>query len=429
MKMETFNTILLVILVALSLILTAYVWTFQPNSLRSDQSVTEEPKTLDGEVKQLADIVQPEHMYVHNNNKHFIFSAKKKEQAFEEELAQWTLTNTRTNSLDVLPETSIELVYPVAVSYSQLNALFQVEGGENVTSNLGDGVFNRVYLEPNEDNTTSLIFVNENQENPLGDVITATAARSIIDIMNDGDLISAVPLSDKNAWNQIYLPNSIQVSDSNVRSETISRSVFADIYMEEPSIRGSDQYIDTNRLKSVQFKNNGQAASYNFLNSSSARIGTTSRADQLQAALNTINSHKGWTNDFNLFAVNGEGSYTFQFRMVRNGYPIFQTNGLSLLSIRMVSNLPDPVSYERTLLHLSATGKSDGAKTLEAQDVLEWLEENQYNKRDIQDVAIGYMLEENDTSAIYKYHMRPSWFVKSQGEWEEVEASDTGGES
>ncbi|MFP7493193.1 two-component system activity regulator YycH [Terribacillus saccharophilus] len=430
MKLDTFNTILLIILVASSLVLTAYVWTFQPNSLRSDQLVTEEPQTLNGTEKQLADILRPQHIYVHNNNNHFVFADKDEEQSFEEELSEWTLTNTKKTSLDELPATSIELVYPVAVSYSQLNALFQVEGAEDVISNLGDGVFNRVYMAPSEDTqTATIIFINERQEDPLEGAVTATVTKNVYNFIQEDNLISAVPLTDKYAWNQIYLPTSIQVNDSNVRSETISRNAFLDIYMEEPSERGPDQFIDTNRLKSVQFRNNGQVASYNYLNSSTGRTGTISRADQLQAAIHAINSHKGWTNDFNLYAVSGEGSTNFQFRMVRNGYPVFQMNGLSLLSIRMESKMPDPVSYERTLLHLSETGKSDGAVTLEAQDVLNWLDENQLNKRDIQDVTIGYTLDENDASSIYRYHMRPSWFVKISGEWDEVESGNMGGES
>ncbi|PAE06882.1 hypothetical protein CHI12_14065 [Terribacillus saccharophilus] len=427
MKLETFNTILLIILVALSLVLTAYVWTFQPNSLKSEGIGTEEPKTLDGLEKQLADVVRPSHTYVHKNDNHFVFYSKINEQTFLDGLSEWNLTDTERKDLPELPDTSIELVYPVAVSFSQLNNLFQVEGAENVTSRLGNGGFTRIYLSPNENGSTGLVFLNEHQENPLENVVTATVTNSIDEILNNEYLTAAVPLSETNAWNQIYLPEKINVSDSIVRSETISRNAFADIYMEDPSIQGSDQYIDTNRLESVQFSNSGQFASYSYSNPSSSSIGTVTRADQLQAAISTINSHKGWTNDFSLYAVSGEGSYTFQFRMVRNGYPVFQANGLSLMSIRMQNNLPDPVSYERTLLNIGTTGNSEGNYSLESKEVQDWIEENQYSRRDIDDVVIGYKLEEYEESEIFKYHMKPCWYVKYQGNWLEVEGSTTGG--
>ncbi|MEC0301658.1 YycH family regulatory protein [Terribacillus saccharophilus] len=427
MKMETFNTILLIILVALSLVLTAYVWTFQPNSLKSEGIGTEEPKTLDGVEKQLADVVRPSHTYVNKNDNHFVFYSKTNEQTFLNGLSEWNLTDIERRDLPELPDTSIELVYPVAVSFSQLNNLFQVEGAENVTSRLGNGGFTRIYLSPNENGSTGLVFLNEHQENPLENVVTATVTNSVDEILNNEYLTAAVPLSETNAWNQIYLPEKINVSDSIVRSETISRNAFADIYMEDPSIQGSDQYIDTNRLESVQFSNSGQFASYSYSNPSSSSIGTVTRADQLQAAVSTINSHKGWTNDFSLYAVSGEGSYTFQFRMVRNGYPVFQANGLSLMSIRMQNNLPDPVSYDRTLLNIGTTGNSEGNYSLESKDVQDWIEDNQYSRRDIDDVVIGYKLEEYEESEIFKYHMKPCWYVKYQGNWLEVEGSTTGG--
>ncbi len=177
----------------------------------------------------------------------------------------------------------------------------------------------------------------------------------------------------------------------------------------------------------MQFSNSGQFASYSYSNPSSSSIGTVTRADQLQAAISTINSHKGWTNDFSLYAVSGEGSYTFQFRMVRNGYPVFQANGLSLMSIRMQNNLPDPVSYDRTLLNIGTTGNSKGNYLLESKEVQDWIEDNQYSRRDIDDVVIGYKLEEYEESEIFKYHMKPCWYVKYQGNWLEVESSTTGG--
>ncbi len=425
--METFNTILLIILVALSLVLTAYVWTFQPNSLKSEGIGTEEPKTLAGVEKQLADVVRPSHTYVNKNDNHFVFYSKTNEQTFLNGLSEWNLTDIERKDLPELPDTSIELVYPVAVSFSQLNNLFQVEGAENVTNRLGNGGFTRIYLSPNENGSTGLVFLNEHQENPLENLVTATVTNSIDEILNNEYLTAAVPLSETNAWNQIYLPEKINVSDSIVRSETISRNAFADIYMEDPSIQGSDQYIDTNRLESVQFSNSGQFASYSYSNPSSSSIGTVTRADQLQAAISTINSHKGWTNDFSLYAVSGEGSYTFQFRMVRNGYPVFQANGLSLMSIRMQNNLPDPVSYDRTLLNIGTTGNSEGNYSLESKEVQDWIEDNQYSRRDIDDVVIGYKLEEYEESEIFKYHMKPCWYVKYQGNWLEVESSTTGG--
>nr|WP_318539925.1 two-component system activity regulator YycH [Terribacillus saccharophilus] len=280
MKMETFNTILLIILVALSLVLTAYVWTFQPNSLKSEGIGTEEPKTLAGVEKQLADVVRPSHTYVNKNDNHFVFYSKTNEQTFLNGLSEWNLTDIERKDLPELPDTSIELVYPVAVSFSQLNNLFQVEGAENVTNRLGNGGFTRIYLSPNENGSTGLVFLNEHQENPLENLVTATVTNSIDEILNNEYLTAAVPLSETNAWNQIYLPEKINVSDSIVRSETISRNAFADIYMEDPSIQGSDQYIDTNRLESVQFSNSGQFASYSYSNPSSSSIGTVTRADQ-----------------------------------------------------------------------------------------------------------------------------------------------------
>ncbi|MFP7170588.1 two-component system activity regulator YycH [Terribacillus sp. 7520-G] len=431
MKLETFNTILLVILVAVSLILTAYVWTFQPNSLKSEGIGTEEAKTLNGVEKQLADVVRPTHVYVHNGDNHFVFNSKEEEQSFIDELSDLTLTNTKNDSLDELPKTSVELVYPVTIAYSQLNALFTVEGAENVTSRLGNGGFTNLYLEPNEDDTTDLIFVNERQENPLQNVVRATVTDNIQNtILDEDSLTAAVSLSgtDTDDLNQIYLPQEIVVKDSNVRGETISRNVFADIYMDNNyTIQGTDQYTDSNLLEMIKFSNNGQFASYQY-NSTSPGAGTTSRAEQLQAAIHTINNHKGWTDDYNLFAVSGESNFTFQFRMMNDGYPVFQTKGLSLMTIRMQSTLSEPVSYERTLLNLGVSGGSRGNYSLKAQQVKDWINEKEYNPRDIQDVVIGYQLEDSD-SDIYKYHLKPSWYVKYDGEWNEVGDSETGGES
>jgi regulatory protein YycH of two-component signal transduction system YycFG len=427
MKLETFNTILLVILVALSLVLTAFVWTFQPNGFESVKNVTEEPQTLDGTERQLADLVRPNHTYINEQRNHFVFSSKDKERAFVNGLAEWTLTNMKQVELTSLPDTNIELVYPVTISYSQLNTLFQVEGANSDTSSLGNNGFTRIYLSSNEDNTTQLIFLNEDADNPLENVVTATVVTSISDVINNKeDLVAAVPLAENEPsdWNQIYLPQNLQIENRVVRSETISRNVFSDIYLDEPITLG-DQYIDSNHLESVKISNNGNYGIYYTNRTSSTRA--ASRAEQLQAAIRAVNSHKGWTNDFRLYGVLGKGNYTFEFRMMQNGFPVFQQNKLSLLSIQMQYGHPDPGRYERTLLNISSTsGRPDGKKALTAQEVKDWVADNNYITRDIEDVVIGYQLEEFD-SDIYKYKLIPYWYVEFEGRWIEVGDNTTGG--
>jgi regulatory protein YycH of two-component signal transduction system YycFG len=430
MKLETFNTILLVFLVALSLVLTAFVWTFQPNGFKSEKIGTEEPQTLDGAEKQLADLVRPSHTYINEKGNHYVFASKDEaEQTFVNGLSEWTLTNMKQGELSSIPDTSIELVYPVAISYSQLNTLFQVEGANSDTNSLGNNVFTRMYLSSNADNTTQLIFLNENAENPLGSVVTATAVNSISDVINNKEnLLAAEPLAENeaNVWDQIYLPQRLQIDNRVFRSETISRSVFSDIYLDDPITLG-DQYIDSNRLESVKFSNNGNYGIY-YSNPTSSTVRAASRAEQLQAAIHAINSHKGWTNDFRLYDVLGKGNFTFEFRMVQNGYPVFQQNKLSLLSIQMQSNHPDPGRYERTLLNLSSTGQPDGEKTLTAQEVKNWVADNNYISGDIEDVVVGYKLEEFE-SEIYRYKMTPYWYVEFDGRWIEVGDNATGGTS
>ncbi|QXE01679.1 YycH family regulatory protein [Terribacillus sp. DMT04] len=428
MKLETFNTILLVILVALSLVLTAFVWTFQSNGFESDNLITEEPQTLDGTEKQLADLVRPSHVYINEENNHFVFASKDDtEEAFVNGLSEWTLTNLKQSELSSIPDTSIELVYPVTISYSQLNTLFQVEGTNSDTSSLVNGEFTRIYLSNNDDNTTTLIFLNETLDNPLENVVTATVVNSVNDVINDKeDLLAAVPLAENqsNAWDQIYLPQNLQIENRVVRSETVSRDEFSNIYLDDPITLG-DQYIDSNRLESVKFSNNGNYGTYYTNRTSSTRA--ASRAEQLQAAIHAINSHKGWTNNFRLYDVAGKGNFTFEFRMILDGYPVFQQNKLSLLSIQMQYGHPEPGRYERTLLNISSTsGRPDGEKTLTAQEVKNWISDNNYISRDIQDVAVGYQLEEFD-SDIYKYKLSPYWYIEVDGRWIEVGDNTAGG--
>lgn len=92
MKRETFKTIILTILIAISLVFTWNIWMFQP--VMQDQAdagtkVVETKKISSDEPRSLIDVVKPREMFIHSNGEHFKVDQKELFQNFWNDVSLW----------------------------------------------------------------------------------------------------------------------------------------------------------------------------------------------------------------------------------------------------------------------------------------------------------------------------------------------------
>lgn len=158
---------------------------------------------------------------------------------------------------------------------------------------------------------------------------------------------------------------------------------------------------------------------YNIVTNS----GTTTYSDPILESYNWINTHKGWTNLFNIdnftsYPAKGQSEVTY--RLTENGLPVYSTDSYPYeyeSEIYLMYNSGELSKLNRTLIDVGISYKQPTQTVIStAMDTIHLLEKTgAFKLANISDFRLGYETSLNLQEQSITF--TPSWFFKENGQW------------
>ncbi|NEU30596.1 hypothetical protein GN156_07330 [bacterium LRH843] len=434
---EHIKTGLLIGLVGLSLILTWKLWTFQPDIALLDNTSRYIPSEVMSEERKLADVIQPQFMVVHQQEKYAMISPKdgRFDQLYEKLLAS-TLEESEQGTRIArkrLDGDGIEVMFPTEIPAEIFLSLFQLSREEH---SLPTGTINSIFLYGDKKDEQVYMQLLSKKEEQVVEMKTNLSLKELTDsfIAKFDEYIEVVKVeseSNENPPGNIYLPvNPVAAEKLSFTVSPISGQFFRQTLFTDPaSVKyyrqtdGEESYTDGNRI--INIRNNGLFMEYN-----NPVYSDKDRSSKhiIQGSYEFINGHGGWTNTYFLTDwVSTDRRDVAEYRLRVNKYPVISFKGLDQMLLRISRSGNQTESYFRPLFNID-NQPIDAKETVELRsglDVIERLKQHEtFELSQLQKVIIGYEMTMPNRSFVT---VEPNWFVLYDNRWQKITFTDEEG--
>lgn len=434
MTFEKFKTITLNVLVLLSLLLTYKMWTFQPNYEQLGNLETIEKVTL-GPERPLSEVVLPIHVLYHNDGKHMgAYSENDYNSVYElflggeyRGLDVHSLNLKQLNNI-IEKEKSIEFVYPDGFSMEIFNQLLDFE---DPNTSLTD-VERVVIFEQLENNRiqTYAWFISFDGKNYLEAQVTNQTFAAYEDLYNQqkNSFLEVEPMDVNHDRPKLYFPvkaiqaNKYQAYPSPISEPDLTKALFQDSNVVRASNfeKGIRSYTDGNRELKLYVNSNYLT----YINPSRRGERFITQDSPLLQAHRFVNQHGGFMDPYMLANINKypDQKTEIDFQLLFNGYPAFDAR---IAELEVVWQDDEVFEYQRSMETISdsVVYEEPDLMTLMSASELETLfkESELYNVNDIENVTLGYTINEYDGYIVFT----PNWYIHYQGKWEVLLKEDS----
>lgn len=430
MTLEKLKTITLTILVLLSLVLTYFLWTYEPNYEPLHNLETVEKVTLAAE-RPLSEVLKPIQLFYHDDGDHWGTYNSQHLSPLYHLLLDATFVNFKTHALDddlqrlVEEDKSIEFVYADGVSMTVFHQLFDFNQEKPMLSDIERIVLfekkhgNRLktfawfvskarnsYLEAEIKNQTLQVYENifEREKNNF-------LAVKRLDIGYD-----QMPLYFPEKELQL---NRLQAYPVPIPELELTNALFPDPNLVRESYREANirSYTDGNsELKLYQLENY-----LSYINPT--RRGEQKASDAEESPFlqvhRFINSHGGYTEPFTFMGIRRQpGNKTeVEFRLSFNGFPAFDARIAEMKVIWQEREVFEYIRATETIMD-SVIYKEPEMETLLTAEELEFSLKQSLNvdTKQIDNLTLGYMVSAYDDYLVFT----PSWYMYYRGTWEPI---------
>jgi len=423
MKLETFKSILLFVLVGISLLLTFSLWNDSPRYAKLNNSKYISEADVGGDVMKKKDLIDPNQIIFHDGDRVQGFGNPKYEKELYIDLSLWELEDFRTGEAEWnrKKQREIEIIYPAPVPMRLLTSLFTMESDVFLPA----WSYKRIFLTFDQASTTMQVkFISsDGAYEATATLNDAAQYKKLSGYFTNGNHLVDY-LAFKNGTKPIYIPAEAQtVNRRSIGAQTIDEKKFVKALFKKQSMvsenKGESYYLDGQR--GMRVMQNKRSIEYvNLIESDKVAMDS---ADLIDKSIENINEHKGWTADFdyNLFKIDTNNN-SVSYKMYYKGYEIFNSNGLA--TIEQQWRKGELYKYRRPLFYLNSSLGSDPVTLPSGKEIVKALKENSdYEQSEIQDIRIGYFLDypETDTHSII---LEPLWFMNYKGNWQPIEISN-----
>lgn len=418
MKIETFKSISLFLLVAVSLLLTLSLWNESPRykeRLYSSSYVNE--VNVGGQALKKKELIDPNQVLFHDRDSVKSFGDPKFEKEFYVDMSLWSLRNFSTGEAewDRSKRREIEIRYPAPVPMKLLSSLFATEDEVFLPA----WSFKRAFITFDNASTSMQIkFLSADGAYEANATINDTTHyKQLISYFETGhDLVDYMVFKDGSV--PIYVPREEQtVLQRSLGAEMINEKKFVDALFKQPNMvsknTGEAYYLDGQRgMRILQNKR-----SMEYINPIETNRVAMDPADLIERSSKNINEHKGWTADYNLFQIDMK-SNTVRYKMYYKGYEIFNSSGLA--TIEQTWRNDELYKYRRPLFSLSNSLGGEPITLPSGEELTKVLKENSdYDISEINDIRIGYHLDYPESDA-HSVILEPAWFMNYKGTWLQI---------
>lgn len=429
MNRETVKTFILVVLVALSFLLSYILWSYQPKYETFYDANYISEADIGGKERSKAELIRPSHIVFHPSETEVIgFTRSSDEYIFFKEISTWSLTDfsivdvqADENLLDGVTS-YIELVFPSKLSAQMLDSIFSVSD-EDIE--LPSWTFDRVYIVAQDSGELTVqIYSANNQEKVQATIEKAGALKTLKRYNpNNPHLQSyvAVPFGA----NPIYIPEKIEAATKKTLvANTIEPELFINALFNNPALvkPNQEESFFTDGQRGMRIFQDGR--NLEFIHPIETNIEKLEPDMLVEKSIDHINGHKGWNNEYYLESVRvTKGEITY--RLHYDGVPVFDSNHLTV--IEQVWREQVLYQYRRSLISIGHLLNKTEVNLPNSIELITTLEESAgYDLDRIEDIQLGYELNYVDES--HSLILEPAWFMYYENNWIRIPFKTDGNE-
>ncbi|KQB91463.1 hypothetical protein GEPA3_3531 [Geobacillus sp. PA-3] len=425
---EQIKTVVLTVLVLISITLTFVLWTYYPkyDVLQNDDYI--QHVSVSNTQVDTAMVVQPKQMIIHKNGAHYAVTKEEEKNEVLKEIKKWTLDDFENISSSVPAgkfftflngKERLEIIYPDEIPIDIYRLIFTVDD-----KGLDDLSFDRILVPLEGDDEFPVYFMATDKQKiykAVASDASLVAIRRLAKETNHFARYFAYPVSETK---QLYLPESeVALSSLQYYTDELDVDKFKEALFSDPSFVKKDlipfgeEYTDGSRLMNVDFLQR-TLLYVNPAARASDMSQTKSETHLIQKSINFVNEHGGWT-DLYHFVRWSEEDRKIIFRLVVNGYPVFNEYGMS--EIVETWGASDLMKYQRPLFRLEIPDRNRTPTTLPSgRDIVKQIEAmKDVRKALVKDIAIGYeLIKDPEREKVIR--LEPAWFYLYGQTWKKV---------
>lgn len=420
MRLEVIKSFVLILLVAISLLLTFGLWSNSPTNERIYNASSVNEVDIGGISMNKRDVINPSQVTFHTSQEVYGLDNPKKRTSFLKDTGEWELSAFEMGRIEPGTMTGdyVEVILPTELPLEYLPNLYTIH--DEIT--LPDWSFNRVYFILNQKTETAeLKFVSaDNTYEAIGQVNNPEAYDTLkVYFTEQEDLI---PFETVEAdIGSLYLPKEqMKMSRWTLSIEKVDDRLFVNALFSNPSTvwknAGEAYYSDGQRGMRIS-EDRRSMEFINPLQLSESRITAT---ELLTSSIDNINEHKGWTDAFNLFEIDLQAE-SVKYQMYYDGNPVFNTSGLA--TIQQQWREGELYNYRRPLFELTTPLTNESVLLPSGVEIYQKIKESsRYKVEQVRHLQPAYRLDYHDDYS--SVTLEPSWYMIYNGVWQEVLLDD-----
>ncbi|MBP3039239.1 hypothetical protein J9303_06965 [Bacillaceae bacterium Marseille-Q3522] len=434
MRYEQIKSILLIVLVAISVILTFNLWTYQPKLEELKSKNTVQGVTI-SKTQEEKSIVRPNKVIFHADDVHYGTINSGLISKMIDSISGWTyeeITNItqQVENFNTFSQENgmVEIIFPNTVPMDLYRSVLQLKDNNPPALQ-----FDEIVIRMEVDNSHGMVyFLDTKTKNIYQSLVPAafiTNFRSGFynDVQNNEKFTKYFPVTVAEQ-RTIYLPEQETklMKYEYIRNE-IDSAKFRDALFSDPSlvqknfIAFGEEYSDSTSLMRVQKDQN--IVSYIKPEQENQR---TSTHGILKRSIDFINDHGGWTDLYRYVELN-ELRQSVRFRLYNtDGYPVFNENGLSEIGVAWGNE--EIYEYKRNNFILGIQNKIGETIVPSGEEAYEMVKNiKDFNPELLQDMVIGYQMTRVASEQLVK--LEPAWYFRYNNRWIILSQHEQGGEN
>ncbi|WLD93366.1 YycH family regulatory protein [Alkalihalobacillus sp. AL-G] len=422
---EPIKSVLLTFLILFSIFLTWQLWSYTPNLQKLDEG---EPivSSINGEKRMLKDVIQPSKVILHHNGNHYgtlSLTLPDNVKGIYERLQSdaFLVPDNNENEVEASPEW-FEIIYPTPIPMPVLQDIFIFSGKNPFSADLGTVKKIVIYKKDND----WLVRFEKSNEGYYDFQITETSsfANVVEDYLNYRVELESFHMDG----NDFYLPKKqILVKEYRYQIDKFDIDDYLKFLLpgdtvKIDSLENRVTYSDGKSI--VHYYKRQDRFDYKSRSSKSNPDDLMSQPTIIKA-VDFVNNHKGWTDDFHLYEyTNIESKYErkrnvvdLQFQLSLEGIPVL---GHPISSIELEYTNDELYRYKRSLVDLAYEVGTHEVELKSGEQVMQSLE--QLQETNVKDIMFGYSIESpEDGITNASITLEPKWFYKVGSTWLKVE--------
>ncbi|MFA9556269.1 YycH family regulatory protein [Evansella sp. AB-rgal1] len=435
---ENLKTVTLWLLIILSIILTYLIWTYQADYdmlLQPDYFQSE----IIGEERTINQLLQPEQIILHEEGSSFWIPPSN--NSYKEIIdnvkgiqLDRLYTGAESSKSMIFQVDGLEIIFPKNFKQEWVYSMLNIDSEVSLSMETIDRII--LFTNVTSSSEVSIRIISADQEK-FYQGNTGMSVNQLQALYRQyGEPFEVEPIyfsREPNPFERRYvLKEEATLRGYSHLSESLSVIAFRQTLLNDPEFvkhysQGNHEsaYTDGNRIMNIV----ENETILRYINPVSTNHRDTVERSILDASVEFINGHSGWTDQYRL---------TSWFEGALNDHAVFRMNvdGLSILGSNLnkeefytiqVSRTGNQISeYVRPLFEAEAEAFNITNKTLAPySEIQEYLETSElFDSELIEDAQVGYYMRKQTPSLVI---YDPSWFVLERGEWRRVEKPSPSG--